>query len=101
MSTSTHTTFVTNTTDGATHTRSSKSRDYVAALQVTNSRDVMFPYSWHMTREAALKAITGESARYGFRNPRVLEVTAYPYSSPEAKAARATEKAELAARTGK
>ncbi|WP_280428296.1 hypothetical protein [Nocardia brasiliensis] len=74
-------TYVATMSNGATETRSSATMDYTHALE--GCRDGKhYIYSWHKSQAAAVKAS-------GARGGTVVAVTAYPYSSPEAKAARA------------
>lgn len=74
---------------GKTFTRSSATRQHHTALILESpSGKNIGDWSWHLTKDSAVKA--GKTLR-GFHpdaNIYLVEVVAYPYTSPEAKAAR-------------
>lgn len=97
-STGTHRiTHVVTLSDGTTATRSSKLRASVAqkydfVLEIQDKYQRTYALSWHQSEEAAIKAMTRATNSGHYFFPRVQEVVAYAYSSPEGKAARAKEK---------
>lgn len=97
-----HRTFVAKLTNGDIATRSSKTMDYSHAVEITTPGSGTFIISWHKSVAAAQK----QADRYRGGTPdfpvvtgvRVRLVAALPYNSAEAKAARAQDKADMAAR---
>lgn len=82
--------------DGTVHTRSSKTMPYTHAI-IVRSDGTSGPYSWHKSYAAAVKATGTVDKRLAGRPGArcyVVEVTGYPYSSPEAKRARNGETPE-------
>ena len=82
-------TYVTTLSDGTVAARSSATMAYTHAVEACRGGK-HFVWSWHKTQRAAVKACN-DIARHGVtaHAVAVVEVTAYPYSSPQAKAARA------------
>lgn len=88
-----HQTFVVTLSSGKVQTRSSKTRAYTHAVEGVNPRTGQIAaFSWHSTKALAQKE-AGSYAANGWKVLGVVPVVGYPYSSAEAKAARAAEKA--------
>ena len=87
-----HLTFIATLSDGTVTTRSSKTRSYSHVVEGTSSHTgTKHALSWHTTEALARKgAATWPSDRW--TDIKLAPVTSHPYSSPEAKAARAAEK---------
>lgn len=87
-----HLTYIATMTNGQVATRSSRTMEYTHAVQVTSKRDgTTFVLSWHKSAAGAAKQTGGRTADY-YSDIQILLVTAHPYSSKEAKAARAASK---------
>ncbi|MGV9836703.1 hypothetical protein ACWDUL_21280 [Nocardia niigatensis] len=103
--TSAKTTFIVETSDGRTHTRSSDRADYSHAVEATMSDGTVLIASWHKTRDAALKRSDALDRGVGHvpmpdyyvsathvKAVVLHEVSGAPFGSAQAKQARRTEK---------
>jgi hypothetical protein len=84
--------------NGHTVTRSSATMAYTHLCAVRDSGG-WGVISFHKTEAAAYKNIGHRRIAANFLESRVIAVTGFPFSSPEAKAARAAEKAGTVAET--